>query len=115
MPGQRASAWLGVGCRVCEAEHVGEAGGPAAKALFLDVYSTIGWITIGIAVLVLVILANAVLVWVRAISRGSLPTTEVPAQPSQLVAPADFVATAEEKEAVRAWEERQREDAGARR
>jgi POT family proton-dependent oligopeptide transporter len=37
------------------AEHVGEAGGPAAKALFLDVYSTIGWITIGIGVLVLVV------------------------------------------------------------
>ena len=32
-----------------------------------------------------------------------------------LVAPADLLATAEEKEAVRAWEERRHEDAGARR
>ena len=33
---------------------------------------------------------------------GGLPTTEVPAQPSYLVAPSDFFATPEEKEAVRA-------------
>ena len=35
---------------------------------------------------------------------GGLPTTEVPATPSQLVAPSDFFATAEEKAAVAAWE-----------
>ena len=49
--------------------------------------------------------ANAAVVWVRALRAGSLPTTEVPAVPSQIVAPADFFATTDEKAAVRAWEE----------
>ncbi|GAA0981187.1 Peptide transporter CstA [Nocardioides aquaticus] len=101
------------------ARDAGEVLAPATDASQMDTVvfnSTLnGILQASFAVLVLVILANAVLVWVRAISRGSLPTTEVPAQPSQLVAPADFVATAEEKEAVRAWEERQHEDVGARR
>jgi proton-dependent oligopeptide transporter, POT family len=37
------------------AEHVGDAGGAAAKTLVLDVYSTIGWITIGIAIAVMLV------------------------------------------------------------
>ena len=41
---------------------------------------------------------------IKAVRAGSLPTTEVPAAPSTLVAPSDFFATAEEKEAVREWE-----------
>jgi carbon starvation protein len=36
---------------------------------------------------------------------GGLPTTEVPHEPSRLVAPSDFFATKEEKEAVRQYEE----------
>ncbi|MGN0065500.1 MAG: carbon starvation CstA family protein, partial [Nocardioides sp.] len=49
------------------------------------------------AVLVLVIVANALLIWVRAVRAGGLPTTEVPWTESRIVAPADFFATAEEK------------------
>ncbi len=56
------------------------------------------------AVLVLVVVANAALVWVRAARAGGASTTEVPAEPSSIVAPSDFFATKEEKEAVRAWE-----------
>ncbi|MGH3333271.1 MAG: carbon starvation CstA family protein [Nocardioidaceae bacterium] len=56
------------------------------------------------AVLVLVVVGNAVLVWVRAARAGGASTTEVPAEPSSIVAPSDFFATKEEKEAVRAWE-----------
>ena len=56
------------------------------------------------ALLVIVVVANAVLIWVKAIKAGGLPTTEVPKQESHLVAPSDFFATQEEKEAVRAWE-----------
>ena len=52
------------------------------------------------ALLVLVILANAVVIWVKAARAHTLPTTEVPHQPSQLVAPADFFATQEEKRAM---------------
>jgi carbon starvation protein len=56
------------------------------------------------AVLVLVVVANAFIIWVRALRAGGLPTTEVPWHESHLVAPSDFLATAEEKEAVRQWE-----------
>ncbi len=56
------------------------------------------------AVLVVIIVANAVVIWVRAIRAGGLPTTEVPYVRSELVAPADFFATKEEKEALREWE-----------
>ncbi len=57
------------------------------------------------AILVIIVVANAVLIWVRAIRLGSMPTTEVPHTPSEIVAPADFFATAEEKRAVASWED----------
>jgi carbon starvation protein len=56
------------------------------------------------ALLVLVIVVNALLIWLRAVRAGGLPTTEVPCEESHLVAPSDFFATREEKEAVREWE-----------
>lgn len=56
------------------------------------------------AVLVIIVVCNALLIWVKAVRAGGLPTTEVPSEPSHLVAPSDFFATKEEKEAVRAWE-----------
>ena len=56
------------------------------------------------ALLVLVVVANAFVIWFKALRAGGLPTTEVPATPSEIVAPSDFFATAEEKEAVREWE-----------
>jgi carbon starvation protein len=59
------------------------------------------------ALLVIVIVLNALFIWVKAIRAGGLPTTEVPKVPSKLVAPSDFFATKEEKAAVREWEESQ--------
>ena len=56
------------------------------------------------ALLVIVVVVNALLIWARAARAGGLPTTEVPKQPSHLVAPSDFFATKQEKEAVREWE-----------
>jgi carbon starvation protein len=56
------------------------------------------------ALLVIVIVVNALVIWVKAVRAGGLPTTEVPATPSDIVAPSDFFATKEEKEAVREWE-----------
>ena len=56
------------------------------------------------ALLVIVIVVNALYIIVRALRAGGLPTTEVPAQPSRIVAPSDFFATKEEKQAVREWE-----------
>jgi carbon starvation protein len=56
------------------------------------------------ALLTLVVVANAAVIWAKAVRTGGLPTTEVPHRRSDVVAPSDFFATAEEKEAVRAWE-----------
>jgi carbon starvation protein len=56
------------------------------------------------ALLVIVVVVNALVIWVKAVRAGGLPTTEVPKQPSHLVAPSSFFPTKEEKEAVREWE-----------
>ncbi|HEX6486120.1 MAG TPA: carbon starvation protein A, partial [Nocardioidaceae bacterium] len=56
------------------------------------------------ALLVLVVVVNALTIWFKAVQAGGLPTTEVAKQPSEIVAPSDFFATKEEKEAVREWE-----------
>ncbi|HTW14951.1 MAG TPA: carbon starvation CstA family protein [Nocardioides sp.] len=105
--------------RYREARDAGEVLAPATDAAQMDTVitnSTVnGVLQASFAVLVLVIVANAALIWIRAIRAGTLPTTEVPAQPSELVAPADFFATRSEKEAVVAWEAERRERVGARR
>jgi carbon starvation protein len=53
------------------------------------------------AILIIVIIADAARVWVGTI-RGTRPakSTEVPAQPSRLVAPAGLIATPQEREAL---------------
>jgi carbon starvation protein len=56
------------------------------------------------ALLTLTVVIAAIPIWVRAFKTGGLPTTEVPHRPSMLIAPSDFFATREEKEAVREWE-----------
>ena len=65
------------------------------------------------ALLTLTVVLSAIPIWVKAAKRGGLPTTEVPKEPSHIVAPSDFFATAEEKQAVREYESSQRELAGS--
>ncbi|HZJ06117.1 MAG TPA: carbon starvation CstA family protein [Nocardioidaceae bacterium] len=65
------------------------------------------------ALLTLIVVLSAIPVWVRAVRSGGLPTTEAPHEPSHIVAPADFFATAEEKAAVREHEASQRDLAGS--
>ena len=65
------------------------------------------------ALLTLIVVVSAIPIWVKALKSGGLPTTEVPHEPSRLVAPSDFFATAEEKQAVREYETTQRELAGS--
>ena len=65
------------------------------------------------ALLVIIVVVNALFIWFKAARAGGLPTTEVPKQPSDLVAPSDFFATKEEKEAVREWETSHRDLAGS--
>ncbi|GAA4685344.1 carbon starvation CstA family protein [Nocardioides nanhaiensis] len=94
--------------RYREARDAGEVLAPAAD---MDQMGTViqnstvnGVLQASFALLVIVIVGNAVVIWVRALRQGPLPTTEVPATPSEIVAPADFFATREEKAAVAAWE-----------
>ncbi|SDD04525.1 carbon starvation CstA family protein [Nocardioides lianchengensis] len=74
--------------RYREARDVGEVLAPAADASQMATVitnSTVnGVLQASFAVLVIVIVANAAVIWVRALRAGSLPTTEVPHVPSQL-------------------------------
>ena len=65
------------------------------------------------ALLTLVVVVSAIPIWVKAARLGGLPTTEVPHVPSQIVAPSDFIATAQEKQAVREYEAKQHNLAGS--
>ncbi|PPK97956.1 carbon starvation protein [Kineococcus xinjiangensis] len=82
----------------------GELLGPAKDMDQMDqiiTNSTInGFLQAFFAVLVLVVLANALVVIARALRAGGLPTTEVPAVESRIVAPSGLFATEEEKRAM---------------
>ena len=99
--------------RYREARDSGEVLAPATDVGQMDTVitnSTVnGFLQASFALLVLVIVANAAVIWVKAARVGSLPTTEVPRTESHIVAPADFFATQEEKRAVAEWEESRRE------
>ena len=60
------------------------------------------------ALLTLTVIASAIPVWIKAAKVGGLPTTEVPRQPSHIVAAAELFATAQEKRAVREYEDSER-------
>ena len=76
--------------------------------------STVNGVLQGLfALLTLIVLANAIPIWIRAWKSGQLPTTEVPKEASDLVAPSDFFATEDEKQAVREWEAFRRELVGS--
>ena len=78
--------------------------------------STVNGVVHGLfAVLTLIVVANAIPIWVKAWKSGGLPTTEVPHERSRLVAPSDFFATSEEKQAVQEWEGTQSDPVGGRR
>jgi len=61
------------------------------------------------ALLTLTVVISAIPVWIKAARVGALPTTEVPYETSHLVAPSDFFATQDEKDAVREHDDAQRE------
>jgi carbon starvation protein len=62
-----------------------------------------GVLSVLFAVLIIIVIVNAMLVWYRALtSSETLPSTEVPAVPSTIVAPSGLIATAEEKRALAA-------------
>jgi carbon starvation protein len=102
-----------------EARNAGEVLYPATDAGQMDqiiTNSTVnGVLQASFALLVLVVVANAVGICIRAARAGGMPTTEVPHETSQIVAASDFFATAEEKAAVQEWESSRGELVGSRR
>ena len=59
------------------------------------------------AILIIVVIANAMVVWYRALTSDTpLPSTEAPSVPSQIIAPAGLIPTAEEKRELAAAGER---------
>lgn len=96
-----------------EAKEAGELYGVAKTPADVDqiIYNSTqsGILQAAFAVLVIVVVAGAAVTVVKTLrAGGSLPTTEVPKVESKIVAPADFFATKEEKEAVREWEASQK-------
>ncbi len=91
-----------------EARDAGELYGAAQTPDDVDqiIYNSTqnGILQAAFAVLVVVVVLGALATCIRALRAGGLPTTETPYTESNVVAPSDFFATAEEKEAVRAWE-----------
>ena len=100
--------------RYRDAARAGDLLAPATTADQMDTVvrnsTTNGVLQAVFALLVIIVVANAALVVVRALRAGGLPTTEVPATPSEIVAPSDFFATPEEKAALAAWEAEQGRD-----
>ncbi|MFE6647057.1 carbon starvation CstA family protein [Nocardioides sp. NPDC057772] len=95
-----------------EARDAGELYGVAKTPEDVDqiIYNSTqsGILQAAFALLVIVIVAGAAVTVIKAIRAGGLPTTEVPKVESKIVAPSDFFATKEEKEAVREWEASQK-------
>ena len=64
-----------------------------------------GTLSIVFAVLVLIVFVAGVVVCIRSIRAGGMPTTETPAVPSKIFAPAGFVPTPVERELQKEWDE----------
>ncbi|NNH69876.1 carbon starvation protein A [Nocardia uniformis] len=64
-----------------------------------------GTLSIVFAVLVLVVAIVGAMVCVRAIRKGGSETTESPEEPSKIFGPTSFLATKEEKEVQKEWDE----------
>jgi len=91
--------------RYADAQAAGELLAPAQSAEQMDriIYNSTlnGVLQAVFAVLVLVVVVNAVVVIARALrARGAVQTTEEPAVPSSIVEPSGLFATAEEKRAM---------------
>ncbi|MBS9374025.1 carbon starvation CstA family protein [Rhodococcus sp. B50] len=64
-----------------------------------------GTLSIVFAVLVLIVVAAGVVVCIRSVRVGGMPTTETPDVPSKIFAPAGFVPTPAERELQKEWDE----------
>jgi carbon starvation protein len=89
------------------AQSFGTASSPAAIAAVVRNTFVQGTLSIIFAVLVIAVVIAAVIVCIRSIRAGGLPTTEEPDQPSHTFAPRSFLATPVEKRIAAEWAERQ--------
>ncbi len=64
-----------------------------------------GTLSIVFAVLVLIVVAAGVVVCIKSVRAGGMPTTETPDVPSKIFAPAGFVPTPAERELQKEWDE----------
>lgn len=64
-----------------------------------------GTLSIVFAVLVLIVVIAGVIVCIRSIRAGGMPTTETPDVPSKIFAPAGFMPTPAERELQKEWDE----------
>lgn len=67
-----------------------------------------GTLSIVFALLVIVVVIAGVVVMIRAVRSGGLPTSEEPDQPSRIFAPRSLVATPAERQVQSEWDARQR-------
>ena len=89
----------------------GVATSPEAMDAVIRNTSIQGTLSIIFAVLVLIVVAVGVVVCVRSVRAGGLPTTEEPDEPSRIFAPRGMIPTAAEREVQALWDARERERA----
>ncbi|MCK0092957.1 carbon starvation protein A [Rhodococcus sp. F64268] len=83
----------------------GSAASPAAIDAVIRNTFIQGTLSIVFAVLVLIVAVAGVVVCIRSVRLGGMPTTESPDVPSKIFAPAGFVPTPAERELQKQWDE----------
>jgi carbon starvation protein len=87
------------------AEKFGTASSPAAISAVIRNTFVQGTLSIIFATLVIIVVLAAIVVCIRSIRAGGMPTTEEPDVPSHYFAPASFLATPAEKKVAAQWTE----------
>jgi carbon starvation protein len=87
------------------AEKFGTANSPAAISAVIRNTFVQGTLSIIFATLVIIVVLAAIVVCIRSIRAGGMPTTEEPDEPSHFFAPAGFITTPAEKQVAAQWAE----------
>jgi carbon starvation protein len=87
------------------AQTFGTASSPAAISAVIRNTFVQGTLSIIFATLVIIVVLAAIVVCIRSVRAGGVPTTEEPDEPSHFFAPAGFITTPAEKEVAAQWAE----------
>jgi carbon starvation protein len=87
------------------AQTFGTASSPAAISAVIRNTFVQGTLSIIFATLVIIVVLAAIVVCIRSVRAGGMPTTEEPDEPSHFFAPAGFITTPAEKEVAAQWAE----------